>query len=119
MLKVSGVLAIVACTPALVLQLSKKHYKVVGLMTNEAVAPADMINPQRPKKKGVCKRGCSKGRKTLLGLLVHIKPKRKQSSHFPNPKRPFPGVSSVCALSITRYFMFVNVWLCKLKCLVT
>ena len=43
--------------------------------------------PQWPKKKGVCKRGCLKGRKTLFWLLLHIKPKMKQSSHLPNPKR--------------------------------
>ena len=43
--------------------------------------------PQWPKKRKVCKRGCSKGRKILFWLLQHIKPKRKQSSHLPIPKR--------------------------------
>ena len=72
---------------------------------------------QGPKKKGVCKKGCSKGEKTLFWLQLHIKPKRKQSSHLPNPKRlPLRfSMSFVCTFSVARYFMFASAWFCELK----
>ena len=61
-------------------------------------------------------------KKTSFWLLVHIKPERKQSSHFSNPKRfsllAFLRVI-VCTFSIARHFMFASVWFYELKCLVT
>ena len=78
--------------------------------------------PQRMKK-WMCKKGCSKGRageggrgveereggggeQTLLGLLLHIKPKRKQSSHLTIKKKsPSPGVSP-CHLCVP--FLYIS-----------
>ena len=60
------------------------------------IAPADIINLSGRREhecvqRGAARQGEGGGRRmeeqTLLGLLLHIKPKRKQSSHLPNPKR--------------------------------
>ena len=54
----------------------------------------------------MCMRGCSKGRvgegggeQTLLELLLHIKPKGKQSSHLPSPKR-LPLLVFLCVIGV-------------------
>ena len=49
---------------------------------------------------GMCKRGCSKGRKASFWLLLHINPKRKQSSHLPNSKILLLLVFSPCHLCV-------------------
>ena len=94
--------------------------------------------PQRPEKKWVCVRGCSKGggggggggrwergggmNKVCCSYCFILSPRGNKVLIFRFQKDSLSwrfSVPSVCTFSIARYFMLASVWFRRLKCLVT